>query len=247
MVHKTIKKGQVPLNKTIKLYDVRKKTPPQPKRIDLPMLSVLITAHNTENYIQKCISSIITQKWRGEIEILVCDDGSTDNTYRKIPAGLPNLYIVRNEMNLGISKSLNQLFEMARGEYLFFIGSDDYLTGNYFEYAFEQIQKGYDVIYTNMQIENEEGKPFGVGTLYLPIFHRKYLVKWDWPKDEAGHDIPQKRALIGVPHCCNPSADYHYVRRKKNHTTIYGQYRPEKGEFVPKNEPMWRRKKSNEE
>lgn len=202
------------------------------------MLSVVITAHNTEKYISKCISSILSQNWPGEMEILVCDDGSDDNTFQRIPEA-PNIHVIRNEKNLGISKSLSQLFKMAKGEYLFFMGSDDYLTGNYFKYAFDQIQNGYEAIYTQMRIENENGKPFGIGNLYLPIFHRKYLVEWKWPKDEAGHDIPQKRALSKVNSICNPSPDYHYVRRPKNHTRVYGQYKPKDGEFVPKNEPLW--------
>jgi len=226
MVKKTINGGYVP-----------------PSNKKLPMLSVVITAHNTEAYISKCISSVVAQNWPGEMEILVCDDGSDDNTFCNIPVIFPNVYIIRNEENLGISKSLNQLFEMARGEYLFFMGSDDYLTGNYFEYAYRELENGCEAVYTNMQIENKEGKKFGVGTLYLPIFHRKHLIKWDWPINEAGHDIPQKRALKGVRHVCNPSPDYHYVRREENHTTVYGQYIPEEGEYVPKNEPMWRKKK----
>jgi len=204
-----------------------------------PMLSVVITAYNTESYIQKCISSIISQNWQGEMEILICDDGSDDNTFGKIPINLPNVHAIRNEKNIGISKSINKLFEMARGEYLFFMGSDDYLTGNYFEFAFYELQKGYEAVYTNMQIEDERGKRFGVGTLYLPIFHKKHLVKWEWPKDEAGHDIPQKRALKNVRFTNNPSPDYHYVRRQKNHTAIYGGYKPQKGENVPPNEPLW--------
>lgn len=214
---------------------------PKPKPKAAPMLSIIITAYNTADYIEKCISSLVTQKWGGAVEILVCDDNSDDGTFWKIPTKVGNVYTIKNDENLGISKSANRLFKMARGEYLFFMGSDDYLTGNYFEYAFGKLQKGYEAVYTDMQIENEKGKKFGVGTLYLPIFHRKHLVKWEWPKDEAGHDIPQKKALEGVKSCCNPSADYHYVRRSKNHTAIYGKYVPKENEVVPPNE-HWKNK-----
>lgn len=203
-------------------------------------LSVIIPAYNTAPFIRRCILSVISQSWPGELEILVCDDGSEDNTFQEIPA-LPGVSAIRNEKNLGISNSFNKLVEISKGEYLFFMGSDDYLSGNYFKFAYDYLMKGYDVVYTDMQIETNKGKRIGRSTLYLPIFHRKYLVTWDWPKNEYGHDIPQKRALgdaFDKKDVYNPSPDYHYIRWGKNHTTVCGQNKAKTGENVPKNEPI---------
>jgi glycosyltransferase involved in cell wall biosynthesis len=181
------------------------------------MLSVLITARNTHQYINKCIASINSQKWGGELEIIVCDDASEP----PLQIHDSNVKVIRNEERLGISKSFNKIAEMSKGEYIFFMGSDDYLSGNFFKFAYEKITdklKPCEIVYTHVVIEDIKGKYYGEFVIYLPIFHRKYLVHWDWPIDKVGHDIIQRKRLLGLEYVCNPSNDYHYVRWVNNIT-----------------------------
>ena len=175
-------------------------------------LSVLITARNTAWNINKCIQSIIKQKWRGEVEIIVCDDASEDGLYDLIPSYVKK---IRNDEHLGISESFNKISPMSTGDYIFFMGSDDYLTGSFFSYACDMIEKGYEAINTQMLIEDISGKKHGIGKLYMPIFHRKYLIEWpSHNKETHGADKAQVKYMrnLGIESITNPSPDYHYVR-----------------------------------
>jgi glycosyltransferase involved in cell wall biosynthesis len=181
-------------------------------------LSVLIVARNTAWNIKKCVQSILNQKWKGEIEIIVCDDASKDGLYDLIPNDAKK---VRNEKHLGISKSFNKISQMATGDYIFFMGSDDYLTGNFFSYAYDMLKSGSEAVTTKMLIEDITGKKYGVGRLYMPIFHKKYLITWpDHNKMITGADKKQVKYMreLGVKFITNPSPDYHYVRWNNNIT-----------------------------
>ena len=204
------------MKKTIVYHNIPEKKKEEPKKG--PKLSILITAYNTEKFIRKCISSINAQNWGGEMEILVCDDGSTDDTFKNIPS---SAIIIKNDKNRGIAYSFNRLAKMATGDYIFFMGSDDYLTGNYFHYAYNEITKnGYELVYTNMRVENDNGEYIGECKLYLPIFHKKYLIKWKNNSHGYGFDVPQIKYLESIKSICNPSVDYHYVRWERNITKI---------------------------
>ena len=95
-----------------------------------PLVSVIIPAYNHENYIQETISSIINQTYEN-IELIIIDDGSADNTWQKIcemeetcKKRFTNT-IFKTKTNEGICPTLNNLIDYAKGEFLFYIASDD--------------------------------------------------------------------------------------------------------------------------
>ena len=94
------------------------------------LVSVLIPAYNHENYIQKTIRSIIEQTYKN-IELIVVDDGSKDNTFQKIlemksecEKRFQNV-IFEKKQNEGTCKTFNRLLTLAKGEYVYIIASDD--------------------------------------------------------------------------------------------------------------------------
>ena len=98
------------------------------------MISVIIPIYNVEKYLEKCIQSIINQTYRN-LEIILVDDGSTDNSgeiadkYKKID----NRIKVIHKINGGLSDARNKECEIATGEYISFIDSDDYIDLNMYE------------------------------------------------------------------------------------------------------------------
>ena len=86
-------------------------------------VSILIPVYNQESLIERCINSIPK---RDDIEIIVVDDCSTDNTL-KVLEKFDNIKIIKNETNLGIGSTRNKLLDNASGDYIFFLDSDDYL------------------------------------------------------------------------------------------------------------------------
>ena len=96
-------------------------------------ISVIIPAYNVENYIEKCIESVINQTFRN-IEIIVIDDGSTDGTtsiirrYSKKDRRIVPIY----KKNSGVSDSRNIGIDKFTGDYVFFLDSDDWIDEDYF-------------------------------------------------------------------------------------------------------------------
>ena len=94
---------------------------------DLPLVSVIISCYNHQDFIQSCIESVIRQTYPN-VELIVFDDGSSD----KSPAILEALskqhgFYFQAQENIGLSRTLNKALAMARGKYISPLGSDDIL------------------------------------------------------------------------------------------------------------------------
>lgn len=119
-------------------------------------VSVIIPVFNQEELVIKAIESIPK---RDDIEIIVIDDGSEDNTwanllnYRNSHSNYLNLILLYNEENKGVAYTVNRGYSYARGEYVVLLGSDDY----FYTDKFEEIMKlldGTDLIYFNLRIND---------------------------------------------------------------------------------------------
>ena len=99
-------------------------------RQNTPLVSVVIPAYNHQDYVQETIKSIINQTYKN-IELIIIDDGSKDNTFQKIQELLPickerfSRFIFETKQNEGTCKTLNKLLAKAEGKYVYFIASDD--------------------------------------------------------------------------------------------------------------------------
>ena len=96
--------------------------------------SVVIAAYNSDLWISKTLNSLINQTldFKDNIQVIIVDDGSTDNTFRicqEYKAKYPrNIKIISNDKNLGPSASRNIGLKQARGKYINFLDSDDYIS-----------------------------------------------------------------------------------------------------------------------
>lgn len=93
---------------------------------DQAKISVLIPAYNCGQYLKTCLDSICNQSYK-LIEILICDDASTDNTWQIIQQFDDNrIKAIRNQSNLGNLRTMNALFEMATGDFIALQDADDW-------------------------------------------------------------------------------------------------------------------------
>lgn len=92
------------------------------------LISIIIPVYNAEKYINRCIKSIINQSYL-ELEIIVVNDGSTDNSLSicETLATQDNRIKVISQDNGGVSKARNTGLRSAKGEYVMFLDSDDYM------------------------------------------------------------------------------------------------------------------------
>lgn len=97
---------------------------------NLTTVTVGIALYNHEKYIVKCLESIVNQTYKN-IEIIVIDDGSKDNSFEVAKNYLEsqnynNNYRIYTRPNRGMCNTLNEIAQQSRGKYISFIGSDDY-------------------------------------------------------------------------------------------------------------------------
>ncbi|MDY2931671.1 MAG: glycosyltransferase family 2 protein [Muribaculaceae bacterium] len=95
------------------------------------MISVIIPAYNSAKTLPKCIASVLGQTYKGEVEIIVIDDASTDETSQVAADTRVRYY--RNPCNKGVFFGRTEGIRQARGERIMFIDSDDWLPSNAIE------------------------------------------------------------------------------------------------------------------
>lgn len=92
------------------------------------LVSIVVPAHNAESTLKRCIESLINQSYK-KIEIIIVDDGSTDATREicdRLSESLQECRVV-HQKNRGLSGARNTGLDNVKGEYVYFIDSDDYL------------------------------------------------------------------------------------------------------------------------
>lgn len=118
-------------------------------------VSIIVPVYNGEKYIVECLESILNQTYKN-IEIVVVDDGSIDNT-KKILEKYKEKIKIKYQQNSGVSLARNNGYSLTTGDYILFFDSDDYMTENYIENAVSIMNEGYDLVITNFKRFNEEG------------------------------------------------------------------------------------------
>ena len=99
-----------------------------------PLISIIIPIYNRSNLIVQCIQSLLNQSYTN-LEIIIINDNSTDNTLDQLKQFLSNdkIIILSNNENYGCYTSINLAINMASGEYITIHGSDDFSLHNRFE------------------------------------------------------------------------------------------------------------------
>ena len=108
----------------------------------MPKVSVIIPVYNSEKYISECLDSVLNQTFK-DIEIICIDDGSTDKSF-----DILNRYNIKEkritlltQKNLGQSVARNKALEIAKGEYIYFLDSDDYIEPNLIEECIKKLDE----------------------------------------------------------------------------------------------------------
>lgn len=92
------------------------------------LISIIVPVYNAEKYVHRCLKSIISQTYKN-LEIIVVNDGSTDGTGDIINqiAQTDSRVILLNKKNAGVSQARNSGLDIAKGKYVGFVDSDDYI------------------------------------------------------------------------------------------------------------------------
>lgn len=119
--------------------------------------SLIIPAYNVEKYIKKCLDSVLNQTYNN-YEIIIVNDGSTDNTSKILESYKSNKKIkIINQENKGLSNARNTGVSNAKGDYILFIDSDDFIEKELLEILNKTI-KDEDLIRFQIRILDETNK-----------------------------------------------------------------------------------------
>ena len=146
-------------------------------------VSICIPCYNVEQYLENLFKSIDNQTFR-DFEVVFVDDGSTDNTYKIISSYISdkdkNNYRLYSQQNKGLAETRNVLINYAKGDYIFFLDSDDTIPDNTLEVLWNNSKNGeIDIVVGRAKvIFNKKVKlPFIVQYRYLNNMTNTHYVK----------------------------------------------------------------------
>ena len=149
----------------------------------VPKVSILIPTYNVEQYMRICLDSAVNQTLE-EIEIIVINDGSTDNCLsiiKEYAAHDPHIKIIDKE-NGGYGMAMNRGFDIAKGKYLSFLDSDDFFEPKMLEEAFKKCERtGAEIcVYQVRRYDNETGNTW---------FDKGSFVEANFPSESSGIEV----------------------------------------------------------
>ena len=208
-------------------------------------VSVIVPIYNVDKFLRKCIDSILNQTYK-ELEIILVDDGSTDKSGEicdEYSNRFTNISTIHKK-NGGLSSARNAGLDIATGEYVSFIDSDDFIESNMYEKMVNAIQKsGKDIatcgryvdiygLHENIEFNCENQKEYTKTQAIKSILHfskidvsacdklykRKLFEEIRYPEGRISEDAAVIFNIIdktnGVVHAGEPF--YHYVFREKS-------------------------------
>lgn len=158
------------------------------------LISVIIPVYNVEEYLRECIDSVLSQTYEN-YEIILVNDGSTDSSGKicdEYAEKCDKITVIHKE-NSGPSKTRNMGLVVAKGEYIYFLDSDDYIKPEAFERLVSVIEKqNSDFVFFDAKSFEDENKSFNT--------RQGYLRKNDY-KTDAGYSVLTELSKNKDFHC----------------------------------------------
>ncbi len=143
----------------------------RPRLDSTPLVSICMTAYNTERFIRRAIESVLTQTYE-QFELLIVDDGSTDGTAAVVQSFQDRRIRFFSQPHKNAAAAANRAIQKARGDFVMMIDSDDFIGPDYLKrmVAFAVQNPAYDYYYPEkLTLVDEFGRPTGILWKYEPI------------------------------------------------------------------------------
>ena len=205
-------------------------------------VSIIVPFYNVENYIETCLESLVNQTLE-DIEIILVNDGSKDNSEKiaqKFIQNYPNKIVYLKKENGGLSDARNYAIPKAKGEYIAFIDSDDYVEINMYEEMYKKAkEENLDYVECNFLWEYPDKVLESKGTQYKDkkeMFIKARVVAWnklikkeivqenkiEFPKGYRYEDVEFFYKLL--PHISNygivEKPFIHYIQRENSISNV---------------------------
>lgn len=141
-------------------------------------LSVIIPVYNSELYLKSTLDSIVNQTVFNELEIILINDGSIDQSQyicQEYCNRYDNIFLY-NQENLGVSQARNNGLKKVTSQYVTFLDSDDYIANNLYEQELEEIKnKNPDVLIVDFEKKHEDGT--------IKKYRKSFIKEWNINQD----------------------------------------------------------------
>ena len=140
-------------------------------------VSIILPVYNTQKYLSECIDSVL-QQTHSNFELIIVDDGSTDDSWATIEAYQkldPRINGIKNPRNLGLNETVNKAIKVARYSLISRLDSDDYMFPKRLELQVEFMKKNPGCVILGAQCEliDEEGR--FISKLPYPLSHQEVM------------------------------------------------------------------------
>ena len=148
-------------------------------------ISVILPVYNSEKYIRKAIESVLNQTF-SDFELIIVNDGSTDNTLDIIKSFEDDRITIINQSNQGPGAARNNALKIARGQYVMYLDSDDWYHERALEISYNEITK-HDADMTFFQMINyNNGEVYENDWFDLKTFDESFENRAFSPKETPG-------------------------------------------------------------
>ncbi len=163
--------------------------------METKLISVVIPVYNQEKYIERCIRSVLNQNIDKDLyEIVVVNDGSTDNSLKILKKYSNVINLINSEDNKGLPAALNTAIQSCKSKYVIRVDSDDYVNNNFLNFLFSYITLNevdavacdYLLVDENENLidrKNCDIDPIGCGILFqfdhlidLGLYNERFLI-----------------------------------------------------------------------
>ncbi len=151
-------------------------------------MTIILPVYNTSNYIIKCLNSFVPFL-STKTETIIVDDNSTDNSTKILEQYIKkhnskNITLIKNKVNKGAGESKNIALSKAKGDYIGFIDSDDYVDKNYFQNMLNMAEKfGSDIVVSDIALTYDNNE------IKNGIFHNNLYSNTDNKSEEIDKKI----------------------------------------------------------
>ena len=120
-------------------------------------LSIIIVSYNVSNYLRQCIKSIFDSDIKDELEIIIVDNNSHDDTAKMIETEYPEINYIQNDENVGFSRAINIALKKTNGKYICLLNPDTLVCKDTFSILINYLSMNANVGMVGPRIINSNG------------------------------------------------------------------------------------------
>jgi len=162
-------------------------------------VSIIIPIYNKKEYTQKCLESIFSVGAKGDFEIIVVDNGSTDDSRKYIKGLGEKVRVVEHDNNLGFAKACNNGTKVAKGEYLLILNNDTTVTPGWLDVLVNELENNKQIGIVGSKLLYPNGTIQHAGVVFDDKKWPNHIYKME-PKD--GPYANKKRQFQALTGAC---------------------------------------------